>query len=358
MFNLFNFEAELEGWSSIAPNIQVESEVDEEAISITELDMDPTAVLNEVPEPLPSKRPHSSQIVTAEHFKPKPVSLESYRKLNEQQTCALNFVMEWAISQHTATPQQPFYVYIEGAAGTRKSLLINCIAGKATDFLASLQEDISTPSVLLTSFTGTAAYNIRGQTLHAAFRLPTSLRLPYQPIPEKALNTLRSRFRNLKILITDEISMISKTLLLYVHGRLTQLYQSKAFQPFGGISVLVVGDLFQLPPVFGPPLFKINHAALPAELFTFFQKYSLTKIVRQKDDLPFITVLNVIRKLRKNERLPRTLEALLRSRIISETLPEPTFNIFANLTFINIINILRNINGYSHFRKLKNCIRS
>ncbi|XP_065576394.1 ATP-dependent DNA helicase PIF1-like, partial [Artemia franciscana] len=209
---------------------------------------------------------------------------------------------------HTATPQQPFYVYIEGAAGTGKSLLINCIAGKATDILASLQEDISTPYVLLTSFTGTAAYNIRGQTLHAAFSLPTSLRLPYQPIPEKALNTLRSRFRNLKILIIDEISMISKTLLLYVHGRLTQLYQSKAFQPFGGISVLVVGDLFQLPPVFGPPLFKIDHAALPAELFTFFQKYSLTKIVRQQ----------------------MTYHLLL---IISETLPEPTevIHIFANL---------------------------
>lgn len=102
-------------------------------------------------------------------------------------------------------------------------------------------------SVVLTAFTGTAAFNIGGNTIHKVFSLTKFLPVPYEPLKEQTLSALRVKLESLQILVIDEVSMVYKRLLYYVHERLVQIKRCK--KPFGGVTVLAVGDFFQLPPV-------------------------------------------------------------------------------------------------------------
>ena len=121
-------------------------------------------------------------------------------------------------------------------------------------------------TVLKTAFLGRAALNIFGQTIHSAFKLPLHLQLPYIPLAEDKLNTLRVNYGKLQLLIVDEISMVSKAMLIYISGRLGQIKGKR--EPFGGVSVLCSGDFYQLPPVKGANLIDIDPGALPQELWT------------------------------------------------------------------------------------------
>ena len=76
-----------------------------------------------------------------------------------------------------------------------------------------------TPSDLLCltcAPTGTAAFNINGMTIHSAFLIPITMRA-YQNLGTDTLNTLRNKLQHLKVVIIDEISMVSSTLLHYIH---------------------------------------------------------------------------------------------------------------------------------------------
>ena len=68
---------------------------------------------------------------------------------------------------------------------------------------------------------------------------------------------MRNNFSHLKVLIIDEVSMVGADLLYRIHLRLSDVFQTKPQSvPFGGINVLLVGDLLQLPPVKGITVFS------------------------------------------------------------------------------------------------------
>ena len=104
----------------------------------------------------------------------------------------------------------------------------------------------------------------------------------------------------MKVIIIDEISMVGNKTLSLIDVRLQQLTGTKAV--FGGLSVIAVGDLYQLKPV-GHKLICLDLETgasslaqnLWKELFTMFE---LVDIMRQKDDLDFAHLLN---RLRLNE---------------------------------------------------------
>lgn len=68
-------------------------------------------------------------------------------------------------------------------------------------------------------------------------------------------SSLRNRLSDLKVMIIDEISMVSSDLLFYVHLRLNEIFGLVNCEPFAGVTAIAVGDFFQLPQVAGKPVY-------------------------------------------------------------------------------------------------------
>ena len=145
---------------------------------------------------------------------------------------------------------------------------------------------------------GFVAFNISGQTICSAFHKKI-----YQGInllSADELNIFRIKYRHLKVVIIDEISMVGNQTLSFIDTRLQQLNGTKA--GFGGLSVIAVGDLCQLKPV-GDKLIYLDleegASSLARNLWEkLFKMYELVGIMRQKDYVDFAHLLN---RLRLNE---------------------------------------------------------
>ncbi|KAG2193629.1 hypothetical protein INT47_007461 [Mucor saturninus] len=154
--------------------------------------------------------------------------------------------------------------------------------------------------VLLTAPTGKAAFNIQGQTLHNAFQLPVSQN---DNAALGALSASVSHFmsvglKDVRVLIIDEISMVGVKIFGLIDQRLRTIFD--ATLPFGGISVIVLGDFFQLSPVAAKPL------------------YTSKQIMRQRDDLQFSIALN---NMAVGKMTPQDIN-LFQSRVLPMTVEE------------------------------------
>ncbi len=231
------------------------------------------------------------------------------RSLNELQSQVFYKIQQWCLDKVNGKNPAPFHVFISGGAGTGKSHLIKAVYYEATRLLARMSHYPDDVHVLLTAPTGVAAYNINATTIHHSFAICNNVSLPYQPLKEEKVNTLRASLKDLQILIIDEISMVDHKLLTYIHGRLRQIKQSADFSPFGNVSVIAVGDFYQLPPVKGTPLYKDQAGTnLWGNTFSHIE---LTEIVRQKNQ-DFAVTLNRIRKHKKGDKLNDQDEKLLK----------------------------------------------
>ena len=177
--------------------------------------------------------------------------------------------------------QKGLNVCITGGAGTGKSYLIGEIASALHD----------TKHLAVTAMTGSAALLIRGTTLHRRL----SLRLAKGPASEIAYNISKNRrftayydILDLNLLIIDECSMLNDILFDKV-SKVLQILRGNS-KPFGGIQIVLVGDLYQLPPVEGRYCFQ-------SELWSKcnFDICELTQNMRQKDDEPFMEMLKRLR---------------------------------------------------------------
>ena len=121
----------------------------------------------------------------------------------------------------------------------------------------------------------------------------------FQPLSHDRLNTLRTKLSRLMLLIVDEVSMVGANMLLEIHKRLQQIKDDALL---GGVSMLAVGDLYQLPPVGQAPLFSTVSDCY-AQLYgsgslwvDHFLMHELTKVMRQRDDLAFSELLCCVRR--------------------------------------------------------------
>jgi hypothetical protein len=135
------------------------------------------------------------------------------------------------------------YFFITGSSGTGKSFIINLIINELNH---------KNQEYLLMAPTGIAAQNIGGQTIHSALRLH-SHGSSYQTLAFSDI-ALYQKLKKINTLIIDEISMASSTLFDYISQLFSHIHHNT--QPFGGINVIVLGDLAQLPPVEGNQVFK------------------------------------------------------------------------------------------------------
>jgi ATP-dependent exoDNAse (exonuclease V) alpha subunit len=179
-------------------------------------------------------------------------------------------------------------LFITGRAGTGKSTLL--------DYFRQ-----TTPKkVVVLAPTGVAALNVKGQTIHSFF----SFRPDITPEKVKRLPALKQKLiQSLDTIIIDEISMVRADLLDCVD---LALRLNRGFEdlPFGGLQMILIGDLYQLPPVVTPREQAVfsGHYESPyffsAGVFrdkNFRLEYiELDKVFRQKDQT-FLELLNAIR---------------------------------------------------------------
>ena len=217
---------------------------------------------------------------------------------NEQLDLAWQFVERTGVN-----------VFLTGKAGTGK-----------TTFLRRLKERVPKRMVVVAP-TGVAAINARGVTIHSFFQFPLA---PY--IPGGSFNTKDEKYRfskekkniirTLDLLVIDEISMVRADLLDQIDAVL-RLHKDR-HRPFGGVQLLMIGDLSQLAPVvkdsewtllreyYHTPYFFGSRALQQTQHVTI----ELTHVYRQTDHT-FINILNEVR----DNRLTSESLARLNSRV-------------------------------------------
>lgn len=206
--------------------------------------------------------------------------------------CVLRSVMsEGNVAQGKAIKsicKSPKPLFITGKGGSGK-----------TTFLKRIIPALK--NAVVVAPTGVAAVNAGGQTIHSFFRIGMQ---PYIPEIRKGafMDNCEYKFnggsekilQNIKYLIIDEISMVRPDLLDNVADILRHARGDK--DPFGGVKLIMVGDLFQLPPVIKEDFFREIYDtsyffSSKSLMASGMEMVSFEKIYRQKDE-KFISVLN------------------------------------------------------------------
>jgi len=184
-------------------------------------------------------------------------------------------------------------IFLTGRAGTGK-----------TTFLHDLKERLPKRMIVVAP-TGVAAINAGGVTIHSFFQLPFGPRVPGYTESEDRRSMRfsaqkRNIIRSLDLLVIDEISMVRADLLDSIDERLRKFRRNN--QPFGGVQLLMIGDMQQLPPVvkgdewellrqhYQTPFFFSSQALQKSDYITV----TLQHVYRQRDQ-HFIDILNKIR---------------------------------------------------------------
>lgn len=176
--------------------------------------------------------------------------------------------------------------FLTGNAGTGKSTLIHQFRNTTKKKVAVLAP------------TGLAAINVKGQTVHSFFHFPPRM------LTADVIGKIRyggRMYKQVDTIVIDEASMVRADMLDGIDTFLRKFGRDSNL-PFGGIQIILVGDLFQLPPVvrnedgvFLKQLYTTPYF-FSAKAFWFgaFEKVELTQIFRQ-DDERFISILNKVR---------------------------------------------------------------
>ena len=127
-------------------------------------------------------------------------------------------------------------IFITGNAGTGKSTL-----------LTYLRKEVLPENTVVLAPTGVSAINVRGFTIHRFFSFGINVTFEHVNGPDYFARN-RGIMRSLETLVIDEISMVRADMLDYVDQALRR-FGPKKDKPFGGVQVILIGDLAQLPPI-------------------------------------------------------------------------------------------------------------
>lgn len=130
---------------------------------------------------------------------------------------------------------------------TRQNLFITGRAGTGKSTLLQLFRNTTRKKTIVLAPTGVAALNVQGQTIHSFFGFPPRVVTPTEASRRVTRKDLLRMYKSLDVLVIDEISMVRADVLDGIDRFLR--VNREDFRPFGGVQVILFGDLFQLPPV-------------------------------------------------------------------------------------------------------------
>lgn len=178
-------------------------------------------------------------------------------------------------------------VFITGRAGTGKSTLLQHFRNTTKKNIAVLAP------------TGVAAVNAKGQTIHSFFGFKPDVT---PDLVKRMRPTEKVIYKKLDAIVIDEVSMVRADLMDCIDGFL-RIYGKSKTRPFGGLQMIFIGDLYQLPPVVtsrDEAIFKSLYKSpyfFDSMVFCNgfdMQFIELEKVYRQRDDR-FLNILNAIR---------------------------------------------------------------
>ncbi len=245
-------------------------------------------------------------VETMSRFVSEDKYLNMVRSLNEKQFQIYTHVM-----QHVSKGNpKPLRIFITGGAGVGKSTVLRCIYQGLLRLTAKKEgENAEDMRIIVAAPTGKAAYYAQGMTIHSILKmLPNRNSKEYTKLSKEQKAALRLKFANLHTIIIDEISMVGNRMFRDINLRLQEIKGNKRL--FGGLNVIIFGDLYQLSPIMDGWVFEVLGMKPPnkkaklqsvdplapnvwKENFTCFE---LTQVMRQKDDQPFCELLNRLRE--------------------------------------------------------------
>ena len=234
----------------------------------------------------------------------------TYKHLKMEQLACLSvasvFLLElfkYRQSPTLSACPSPLRLFIHGGPGVGKSTVSHSIVELIRQYEFN---------VYSCALCGVAASNlIDGRTIHSIFDIPLLKKgeksdMHVEPLSTKKLELIRRRLHNIDLLLVDEISMVDAVLFAQIDQRLRQIKNNDI--PFGGIAVILLGDMMQLPPPAGIALYKIktpnsvHKQLLPSEiargLFQDFKLFPLTEQIRASSDPQHTKYLEDLRDTR------------------------------------------------------------
>ena len=225
-------------------------------------------------------------------------------------------------------------IFLTGKAGTGK-----------TTFLHQIQRETPKRMVIVAP-TGVAAINAGGMTIHSFFQLPFGPYLPgnkQEPARQRQFSREKIRLiQSLDLLVIDEISMVRADVLDAIDDVLRR-YRDR-YKPFGGVQLLMIGDLHQLPPIVKDEEWYLLRDHY--QTMYFFGSQALRnsdpvsielKHIYRQSDTTFIDLLNKVR----NNQMDDSVLALLNSRFVANFKPteaEPYITLTAHNASAQEIN--------------------
>ncbi len=208
--------------------------------------------------------------------------------LNSEQRLAYDIV----VKHYHGSSSDALRMIIHGTAGTGKTHIIKALKYEMRD------------SIFLTATTGKAAAIINGTTTYHTLALPVEYK---KPLGLTAAALLQERFKKFRkcpskcYIVIDEMSMLGSGIFNWVDKRAREAFVNP-YEPFGGASIILVGDFAQLPPVKDKALFDSNtkYQDQHEGHFTYMSKFKTVVILRQnmrvhKEEREFMETLLRVR---------------------------------------------------------------
>ncbi|XP_049302993.1 ATP-dependent DNA helicase PIF1-like [Bactrocera dorsalis] len=195
---------------------------------------------------------------------------------DDLQLATLNKLGAIAKKRDNLMSNEQFYELMRMANQTQKALLMHVIANLKP--ITTPNNDGFCNAYIACASTGKAEIAIDGTTIHTALKISLSKLLP---LSIEVAQQYRMLFKYVQVILIDEVSMVGAELLSQIDARLKQITGN--FQDnFGGMDIIFIGDLRQLPPVRATPIYQVTKRRIAEPtLWRDLKFYELDKVMRQ-----------------------------------------------------------------------------